>query len=1147
MGLRIIYGRAGSGKSRFCFEDMASRIKTGYKRLIMIVPEQYSLQAEKRMVNTLGASGVNNIEVLSFRRLAYRVLSETGGINRTRMNQAGKCMLLYSILDKYKEELKVFGFSAGRKGFANTLSGVISELKRYNVTPELLNSVKMAVGNNDMLAGKLEDIYRVYSEYEEIISSRYADSDDDLTLLSHKISECTFLDNSEIWIDGFSGFTPQEYAVIGELMKKAEALNISLCTDCIEDSGSITGMELFAPVMLTAYRILRLAKDNAVEILKPVNVNGTRGSRFESAELEHLEKNLFNFTYGVYRDKTKDISVFKASGIYSEVEDTARDILLLCREKNIRFREIAVVSGNLEAYERIISAVFAQYGIPCFIDSKRNIMGHPMIALVMSALHIHSSNWSYEAVFRYLKTGLTGIERYDIDLLENYVLAYGIRGSKWTREEDWIYGYHSSEELGEQAAYDNYTVGRVNEVRKQIVQPLKNFYSKAKGRKKVKELSEALFLLLCDIKVPETIQNCVDSFRLKGQLDQANEYAQIWNVFVEVLDQIVEVAGDELISLDKYAELLDIGLNEYKMGVVPPALEQVVVGSIDRSKSQDIKAIYILGVNDGVFPSSEKDEGLLSDMERIYLKELGIELAPDTRSKVFEQQFMIYSVFAAPSKYLRLSYAAADNDGKTLRSSNIISGLRRLFPKLNIYSDIDAADSNNDFRKISSPQPTFNEVIGAMRKKAEGQAVPTIWKSVYKWYLENEKWKAKCEAAISAFSHTNNAENISMEKTKKLYGSKIYTSVSRLEKYAACPFSYYVEYGLKAKERKIFRLSAPDMGTFLHEVLDRLSRTVQEKGMSWRTIDRQWCMDSINEIVEQLLIELQNTVYTGSDRYKYLTERLKRILVRAVWIIAEQIKRGGFEPVGYELGFGVNEKLPPITVELPGGESIVLNGRIDRVDAFKTEQGTYLRIVDYKSGSKAFKLSDIYHGLQIQLVAYLDNIWQNGIEGAEGEIIPAGMLYLKLDDPMIKGERGATAEEIEKQIMKQLRMKGLLLADVKLIREMDRQIEGDSLVIPARINKDESLGRSSAATLEQFELLRSHVRRLLQKLGQEMLSGNINISPYKYKRHTPCLYCSYKPVCRFDPSMKDNSYRLLNDKKDDEVWEVIGGATDEQL
>lgn len=1144
MSLRIIYGRAGSGKSSFCLADIEEKLGSGKTGpFIIIVPEQFSLQAEQRLVRKLGASGINGVEVLSFRRLAYRVFSSTGGVVHTHINSAGKSMLLYRAIDKHRDKLTVYARTADRKGFINTLNRTISELKRYMLTPEMLyQAASNHKDTNPMLSDKLNDIAMIYEEFEGLLHSGYIDTDDDLTLLCNKLDNCNLFDNAEFYIDEFSGFTPQEYSVIEKLMRKSVNINVTLCTDCLVDFTEIDDIHVFSPTQNAAARLMDLAYNNNTHMEKPINLNSKKSNKY-SSELLHLEQNLYCYSYKPHKEATENVCVFMASNIYSEIENAARDILRLCRDENMSFSDISVVTGNLEGYQKLIQAVFSEYEIPCFIDNKKDVSSHPLAQLLINALRILTENWSYEAVFRYLKTGLTGIEKKDIDLVENYIMASGIRGNRWTKPEDWKYipGFDG----GEPSEYQVATLLRVNEIKQEITAPLINLQNKLKGKNNAVNQCTALFEYLCEIQAPQRVEQLVEEFKSSKQLNMANEYGQIWNIIIDVLDQIVEVMREEALNAEELTEIISAGFEEYKIGLIPPALEQVVVGSIERTKSHNVKALFVIGANEGVFPSTIKDDGMLTDSDRITLAEEGIELAKDTTSRAFEQQFMVYTTLTTPSDYLRISYSIADIDGGSQRPSIVISRLHRLFPMLASNNDIEM-HKEDQLQLISSPIPTFNQLITSMRQHLEGTEINEIWKDAYSWFAHQEQWRERCNTTLAAFNYSNNVENIRREQVRKMYGSSIYSSISRFEKYASCPFAYYVQYGLKAKERQVFEVSAPDLGSFLHKVIERFADLLQAQGISWRKLEKEWCMHTVAQLVEELLEELPGNALNSSKRYKYIAERLKRVAGRSVWVIAQHISRSKFEPLGHELGFGANDKLPPITIELKSGEKIILNGRIDRIDTMKTGEGTYVRIIDYKSGNKKFKLSDVYHGLQIQLVTYLDALWEKGTGDIEGPVIPAGMLYFKLDEPMIRGSRESDAEKIEKEIMKQLKMKGLVLSNVELIKNMDEQIEGDSDIIPARINKDQTLGRSSAASLEQFEQLRRHVKSILTKLGEEIIDGSINISPYKKNKSTPCSYCNYMSICQFDTRLKENKFRSLNDKKDSEIWEMLSATNIEQ-
>lgn len=1149
MSLRLIYGRAGSGKTRFCLEEIKTRIQENTGRpLVYLVPEQFSFQAERDLIAILETGGILKTEVLSFRRMAYRIFNQLGGITYPHIHPAGKCMLIYRILDKMRDSFKIFAKAYEREGFVNTVSSLITEFKRYNVTPDHLKQAGEELGSGHPLTEKLSELHLIYEEFEKALAQRYRDSDDDLTLAARKLETSNFYSGAEIWIDGFASFTPQEYQLIACLLKKAKRVNITLCTNSIELGEKDHELDVFHEVKYACRKLRRIAEDNGIPIDEAVNLNRGVLPRFKaSAELAHLERNLNAWPYQVYGHKTSDIRLFTSANLFSEVEAAARDILALCRDKHLRYRDIAVVTGNLENYADIVEVVFREYGIPCFIDRKVDIANHPLIRLVLSMMDIFIDNWSYEAVFRYLKTGLTGIRQNSIDILENYVLACGIRGSRWTSDEDWrMIPEMVPDERAREAGGDY--LENVNRIRRQVVAPLKAFREKASGRKKASDYCAALYDFLCELHVPETIEASIDAFKKDGDLYRANQYSQVWNILMEVFDQTVEVMGDETFGLERFSRILRIGLGEYQIGIVPASLDQVIVGSADRFRSREIKAMFLLGVNDGVFPSAALTEGILSDQDRAALQHIGLELASDTRTQAFNEQFLVYRALTTAEKYLRISWPIGDQEGKTLRPSTLISRLKKLFPAITQESDILPSGTLEDEMKlIAGRNPTFRHMVSALRKRMDGQSVQPLWRHVYEWYASRSEWKPKCELALKSLSYRNVAQQMRQENVRGLYGDPALSSVSRLEKYTACPFSFYVRYGLGAKERKIYRLSPPDVGTFMHAVIEQFSKQLRRQKLSWREITRDQCRNLVSDIVDDMLNRMQGSGIAASKRYTVLATRLKRVVGRAVWIIAEHIRLSSFEPVDYEVGFGEGEKYPPIVIELPSGEKICLRGRIDRVDELDTEDGTYLRIIDYKSGVKDFRLSDVYYGLQIQLITYLNALWEAAELGDEGEdaaghkpCVPAGILYFKIDDPLIKSSTRLSEEEIEKAIRKKLKMKGLILADVRLVKEMDHSIDGPSLIIPATLNKGDVLGKNtSGATREQFIQLREHVKKLMVAICEEMMRGNVAISPYKKNKSTPCDYCGFRSICQFDAAMRDNRYRLLQDRSDDEIWHLI--------
>ncbi len=1142
MSLQFIYGRSGSGKSFHCLKSIKTKQnKDNSKKLVLLVPEQYTLQAERDLIKVLGTGGILNTEVLSFRRMAYRVMNEVGGITYPHIHPAGKSMIIYRILDRLKEQFTIFHKSANCKGFVNTLSTLITELKRYNVRADSFDEVLEGLTEDNYLLHKLKEIKLIYSEFDNMLESRYRDTDDELTLLASKLDSTEMYSKAEIWIDGFAGFTPQEVEVISKLIQQTENVYITMCTDVLFDDMQSGSTDVFAAVKKSCKKFVSIAEASGVKILPPVGLNSANLPRFkESRELQSQEANYFAYPYRVYQQPTTDIELFESVNIYAEIEECARDIIRQCRDNDMQFKDITVATRNLTGYENLIEVIFEQYNIPCFIDSKTEITNHPLVRMVLSMLEIFTENWSYEAVFRYLKSGLTGIEDTRIDLLENYVLACGIRGSRWTQEAEWNTSIEFRPD-DKQSPENDEMLLQVNMTRNEVREPLLRFRNRTKGRRTAEDFCTGIYEYLVEIGVEERIRDYIDSFTQNGQLRLAGEYQQVWNILMDVFDQVVEVMGDETFGIEKFANVFKIGLAEYKISSIPASLDQVLIGSIEHLRSHEIKALYILGTNDGVFPSAGISEGVLSDKDRDVLNKKGIELASDTKSKAFDELYLIYRTLTMPKNFLRISWPIADHEGRTMRPSTIISRMRKIFPNITEKNNIlKPAGVNNNIDLIASPVPSFNQLVSILRQKNEGIEPGHMWKELFAWFSAQEEWKQKCDAMINALKYRNIAVPVDKAKIRELYGKNPYFTVSRLEKYTSCPFAFYVQYGLGARERKIYRLSPPDVGTFMHAVIERFSKMVDENNYSWREFDRQWCSDEVSKIVDELLASMKNTILGGSKRFKALAVRLKRVVTRAVWLIAEHIRRSSFEPVGYEVEFGEGGAYPPIVIELDSGEKIKLVGRIDRIDTLSTDNGKYLRIVDYKSGDKDFKLSDVYYGLQMQLITYLDALWESSENSGE-RALPGGILYFRVDDPMIKGTGSSSPEEIETAIMKKLKMKGLLLADVQLIKYMDNTIEGNSIIIPARINKGDVLGKSSAATIEQFTVLRSFVKQILKDMCSELMKGKVPISPYKKKKLTSCSYCNYSSVCQFDQTQKDNSFRMLHDRDDDHIWKLMDG------
>ena len=1147
MGLKIIYGRAGTGKSTFCINQIKKKINNSpTNKLILLVPEQFTFQTENKVLNAIGERYVLNAEVLSFKRLAHNVFNECGGATRTIMGDAGKSMLIFKVLEDLGDNMTVFKNASRQKGFIDIASKTITEFKKYNVNNEVLDLTINEI-EDENLKMKMEELKDVFNEFNSRLHEGYVDEEDQLLLLNEKLDGCSLYDGAEIWIDEFSSFTPNQLSVIGKLLKRAKSVNITLSIDEVNLPKGES--DLFVATKNTEKRLMNLIQEEGIAFNGYINLNEDIPYRFkENKELAHIERQLYAYPFKQYRGKNNSLRLYRANNNYDEIEFVAKDILRLVREKQYRFKDISVICRDVDNYEKVVSAIFSEYEIPYYIDKKIDIASNPLIVFINSAVDIISKNWTYESMFKYLKTGLIkefrGIEGAEfIDELENYVLAYGIKGKKWM--EEWV-NYSSSILKEEDISEENkQRLERLNDIRETIVTPLDEFNKQCKGKKTLKEFATILYEFLdSKLDIMDTIDKYVEYFKENDMAIEAKEYSEVRDIFIDVLEQAVDVLGNEVMDLNEFMKVLNIGLSQYEMGLIPVALDQVNIGDITRIKSRGTKALYIIGVNDGVLPSASKEEGILSDNDREILLEKGISLASDTRTKIFEEQFLVYTAFTIAEEYLVVTYPLADFEGKSQRPSIIVHRLKKILP--NVKEESEGFKLVNDkYEKISAKIPTLNELMIAIRKNYDGAEIEDYWKYVYDWYLREPKWKERIEYVRKGLEYTNLENNISKEKAKKLYEdnkNKISLSVSRLERYAQCPFAYYIQYGLKAKDRKIYEFTAPDLGSFMHEILDEFTNEIKEKDLKWSDLSKENCRNIINSLVDNQVKNNKSSILNSSKRYSYFTDRFKRILTKSVMVISEQMKRSDFEIYKNELAFGFSKDVNSIKLDLPSGESFYLNGRIDRVDKLNLEGETYLRIIDYKTGSKKFDLNKFYNGLQMQLLVYLDALINNSENIVKNQAMPGAILYFRIDDPILKSKGDLTEEEIKSEVLKELKLEGLLLDDVKVVKAMDNTLEPGthSLIIPANMKKAGDLGKNKALiTMEQFELLRKYVNEKMVEICQNMIEGKIDIEPCKENKNIVCDYCNYSHICQFDSSLEDNRYKVIPKKKDEEIWKSI--------
>lgn len=1129
MSLRFILGRAGSGKTTYCLNEIKEKLKTSdtSKNLILVVPEQATFQNELELCTTLGLGGIINAQVLSFRRLAWRVLQEVGGGAKVQIGDLGKAMVIRSFIEKRKDELQVFSGADGQPGFIDSLAGAISEFKLYCISvDDIARVLEEGTDDDSILASKLADLRLIYQDWEEYLEGRFLDPDDYLSLLAQRVTGADFLTQGEIWLDGFNGFTPQELEVIRALLQTVERVNITLTLD---ENG-----EYFSLTRDTFNRISKIALETKVPMEKPLLLNEVPPHRFRnSSALAYLERSYFDISQKPFNQEVSDIKIICGQNHRAEVEAIAREIRRLCRDEGYRYKDIAVLLRDFAHYDLLIETVFSDYDIPFFLDRKRTVLHHPLVELVRSGLEIVAEEWSYQSVFRYLKTDLTGISRDEGDILENYVLAYGIKGKKWLDKKPWTYGKTNTEEI--------------NKIRDKAIKELIPFYQKMEKASKCADMARALFELLQDLNVPQKLEKWAEEANREGRLESAREHNQIWDGMIDLLDQVVETMGEEELDLETFAKILNAGLESLRLGLIPPGLDQVIVGSLERSRNPNIKGAFILGVSEGVIPQKAGAEGLFNDWEREFLRELGLELAPGAQEKLTDEEFLIYTALTRAGKYLVLSYPLADSEGRALRPSTVIRRIKELFPAIKeTFVGLEPpGDGEGDLEFISHSQKALAFLGAKLRQAKEGQTIDPIWWDVYHWLLSNHKEKKALVRVINGLFHTNQTEPISPLLARKMFANPFRVSVSRLEKYQACPFSHFGTYGLRLKERQVYKLSHPDLGQFFHGALEKFSRVLEEKNLDWAQLDKGLVINISNQIVEELVPQIQSEILLSSARYRYLTKKFKKTVQRAALVLMEHARRGKFRPVGLEIAFGPQGQLPALKLVLEDNTEMELVGRIDRVDSALKGDKYALRVIDYKSGSAGLSLLEVFYGFKLQLLAYLDIVltYANHLVGSQ-EVLPAGVLYFFLRDPLITSNGPLSDEIIEANILKELKMQGLILEDVEVFNLADCETkEGLSPIIPAGVNKDGTTFHKSSkvASMEQMDLLRQHIREILKKSGEKILAGDVTISPYELKGFKACQYCSFQVVCQFDPQVEGNNYRVVRPMENEEIWNEISG------
>ena len=909
MSLQLIYGRAGTGKSTVILEQVKNNLHSEVKQYI-IIPEQFSYSEEKKLMAELQENSIINAEVITFKRMAERVQTEVAGRTKSLLSKSGKAMIMYSILDKQKDKLQYIKNSSNNIDLGiQTIKDFKKNVIKYQDIEGLIESV-----DKPLLKAKLQDVNIIYSEYEKCIQEKFLDEEDKISKLADNLETSTMFDNSDIYIDEFSGFTKQEYQVIAKLLKKARKVRLAICLDELNEKNKT---DIFYFNKSAVEELIDIATECGVEVEKPIYLN--KQYKLKNPELKHLEQNLYAPTYAKYAGEVKNIKTILTLNPYEEIEYVAKNIIKLVRDEGYKYSDIAIIARNIDEVQSKVKAILDNNGIPVFIDNKEDLARSQFIKYILALLEILAKNWSQEAVISYIKSGFLKIDEDDIYKLENYVIKWGIQGSKWYKE-DWEY-----EE-------ENF-----NELREKIVLPILDLKAKLEGQKTATNISKAIYSFLDKNDIYTQIEEKIKKYEESGNILLSKNCKASLENLIEVLDEIIYIFEDQKMSFEKYREILKIGLSYKELGNIPEVIDQVILGDIERSRSHEIKIAFILGVNDGNFPSINKIEGFLNDDDRETLKSLGKEIAKGSLELTYEDQFNIYKALTTAKEKLYLMYTSTDKDGATLRQSILITKIKRIFPNLKEESTI-----LNSEPEITSKQATFQELLFELQKLKNGEQIDDIWYEVYNWYKTDPKWSNILEKAMIELKYLKTPEKISKENIEKLYGKTLKTSISKLETYRRCPFQYHLKYGLKLQEKEEFKVRAIDTGSFMHEVIEEFFRRAEDV----KKITEEEISKLVDEIILDKLSLRKNYLFTSNKKFIALTNRLKRIINKSLGYIVYQIQNSDFTVLANEVEFSK-------TIN-----NVEITGKIDRVDI--SNDGDFLRVIDYKSSSKNINLNDVF-------------------------------------------------------------------------------------------------------------------------------------------------------------------------------------------
>lgn len=1127
MSLHFIFGASGAGKSYSIYQKIIQEsIQNPKKQYLILVPEQFTMQTQKELVRMHPRKGILNIDVLSFERLAFRVLEETGYLCEDVLEETGKSLVIRKVAQNHKKELSVLGEKMKRQGYISEMKSMVSELRQYEVSKEDMEKMLACAKDKPELYYKLKDISVLYEGFFEYLKGKAITREEILEVLGSVAGKSKKLKESILVFDGYTGFTPIQQNVLEKLLPLCEEMYVTITIGEGERPYvQSDATNLFYLSKQTVAKLCQIATRVGCPV-DDVKIKGNHRFLNEPA-LAFLEQNLFRSKRKCYDRKQNSIRILECTNPKEEMETVAIKIHEMVRKNKMRWRDFAVITADMDVYADYAKKMLERYEIPCFIDEKQTILMNPFIEFLRACIDMLIENYSYESVFRFLRCELLDITEEEMDTLENYMIGTGIKSwKKWQSEWTRTYRGEDPEEVKE-----------MEELRKRLMGIFEEFTLRMKVRKAtVAERVRAFYEFIVTCRIQEKLKQSELYFEKKKETGKAKEYSQIYAIVMDLFDKMVQVLGEESVSLREFKELLEAGLSEAKVGMIPPSTDQVLVGDMERTRLKDIQVLFFVGVNDGKIPREDGGGKILSELNREDLKVAEVALAPTAKENLYTQKFYLYLNMTKPSKQLFLSYSKQGADGEAMLPSFLIGTLRKMYIDL----PIEKLKPENNFIFEKQNQAFLSLAKGFQTIRKENPS--SDWQELFLWFSSQEEWQEKVKGLIESAFPKETVDKIGKSVAKALYGQVLENSATRLELFAKCACAHFLSYGLELKERVAYEFNAMDMGNVLHFGLERFARHVKEQGAEWDEMKLEEMEKLADSCVEEAVEAYGNTVLQSDARNAYMVNCVKRMMRRTVWALAKQMEQGEFRPSRFEVSFAMADSLESVNIALSEEERMKLKGRIDRVDICEDEQNVYVKVIDYKSGNTSFDLVALYHGLQLQLVLYLNAAMELEQKAHPGKhVLPAGIFYYNIKDPVVDCMEKESEDELNRRLLEELRMNGLASAELEILKRLDRGLEekgGSSISIPVKRNKKDGKISSNSSAVDEahFELVSAYVKHKIQEIGQNILNGEVSISPYEMGQRNACQYCPYQGTCGFDEKKEGCQYRRLAQVKSEEIW-----------